>query len=182
MSSLSGNGNTVSLIKCWREPEPGWACRQIVDELNKLKEQYGLKPNEVSGDADGMGIAFCSMLSEHGWNINRFRGGTHECKDNVSYYNVISECWLNGIRLIRNGVINLPNDNELKLQLISRKQKIMTNGKLALESKEDMKARGIPSPDRADAVLMAISDPVTTSGELSFMKTLSIPAKEYSFF
>jgi hypothetical protein len=34
------------------------------------------------------------------------------------------------------------------------------DGKLQLESKEDMKARGIPSPNRADALALTFAHPV----------------------
>jgi hypothetical protein len=41
----------------------------------------------------------------------------------------------------------------LRGQLMNRKRKKNDKGKLAVESKEDMKARGVPSPDRADALI-----------------------------
>lgn len=51
--------------------------------------------------------------------------------------------------------ISLENDNELVAQLSCRKQKMTSRGKLYLESKDDMKKRGIESPDRADAVALS---------------------------
>lgn len=49
----------------------------------------------------------------------------------------------------------LPNDNELIAQLSVRKYEITSNAKIKLESKDEMKRRGIKSPDRADAVALA---------------------------
>lgn len=49
----------------------------------------------------------------------------------------------------------LPNDDELIGQLSSRKYYMTNNGKLRVESKEAMKKRGLRSPDKADAVLLA---------------------------
>lgn len=51
--------------------------------------------------------------------------------------------------------IKLPNDNELVAQLSCRKYRLTSRGKILLESKEEMKKRGIESPDRADAVALS---------------------------
>lgn len=51
--------------------------------------------------------------------------------------------------------ITLQNDNELVAQLSCRKYRLTSRGKMLLESKEEMKKRGIDSPDRADAVALS---------------------------
>lgn len=51
--------------------------------------------------------------------------------------------------------INLENDNELVAQFSCRKYRLTSRGRMLLESKEEMKKRGIESPDRADAVALS---------------------------
>jgi hypothetical protein len=51
--------------------------------------------------------------------------------------------------------LSLQNDNELVAQFSCRKYKLTSRGKILLESKEEMKKRGIDSPDRADAVSLS---------------------------
>ena len=51
--------------------------------------------------------------------------------------------------------VSLENDNELVAQLTCRKYRLTSRGKMLLESKEEMKKRGIDSPDRADAVALS---------------------------
>ena len=51
--------------------------------------------------------------------------------------------------------LSLENDNELVAQLTCRKYRLTSKGKVLLESKEEMKKRGISSPDRADAVALS---------------------------
>jgi phage terminase large subunit len=51
--------------------------------------------------------------------------------------------------------IKVPKDDDLIKQLLSRRIKFDTSGKLWLEDKKDMKARGAPSPDIADAFCIA---------------------------
>jgi hypothetical protein len=65
--------------------------------------------------------------------------------------------WYEGAKKIAQREIVLPNDDELRAQLLNRKQVSGLRGKLAVESKADMKARGVGSPDRADAVFGAMT-------------------------
>jgi len=51
--------------------------------------------------------------------------------------------------------VELPNDERLITQLTQRKFRMTSKGKIALERKEDMKKRGLDSPDRADAVVLS---------------------------
>lgn len=48
----------------------------------------------------------------------------------------------------------LPNDDDLVAQLSGRKYHLTENSKIKVESKKDMKDRGLPSPDEADCVLL----------------------------
>ena len=57
--------------------------------------------------------------------------------------------------------LEMPNDAEMIKQLASRRQKITSKGKIQLESKDDMKKRGLGSPDIADSVTLAFYEPNT---------------------
>ena len=48
----------------------------------------------------------------------------------------------------------LPDDDDLVAQLSGRKYTLTDNSKVKVESKKDMKERGLPSPDEADCVLL----------------------------
>lgn len=48
----------------------------------------------------------------------------------------------------------LPNDDDLVAQLSGRKYGLTENAKIKVESKDDMKKRGLPSPDEADCILL----------------------------
>ena len=59
---------------------------------------------------------------------------------------------------MENGKIDLPpagEDDELKAQLGAIKWTVDSSGRIKIESKDDMKKRGLPSPDRADACVMS---------------------------
>jgi hypothetical protein len=55
---------------------------------------------------------------------------------------------------------SIPNDRFLKTDLISPMMKPDSKGSIFLESKKDMKARGLASPDAADAIALTFSYPV----------------------
>jgi len=57
------------------------------------------------------------------------------------------------------GHLSFPNDTELVAQLSTRKYTLNSRGKIALEKKDAMKKRGIPSPDKGDAVALAVHVP-----------------------
>jgi hypothetical protein len=50
-----------------------------------------------------------------------------------------------------------PDDDKLAAQLGSIKWGIDSRGRIKIESKDDMRKRGLPSPDRADTCAQAFS-------------------------
>jgi len=58
----------------------------------------------------------------------------------------------------RLSVLQLPDDADLVGQMTSRNYKVKPDGKVILESKDDMKKRGITSPDRADGLALCVAD------------------------
>ena len=58
-------------------------------------------------------------------------------------------------------IIELPYDDEMIKQLSNRRKKITSKGKIQLESKDDMKKRGVGSPDIADSITLAFYEPKT---------------------
>ncbi|MDE7016833.1 MAG: terminase B, partial [Lachnospiraceae bacterium] len=57
--------------------------------------------------------------------------------------------------LLENKQIEIEDDADTFAQLSIRKYFMASNGKLELESKKDMKKRGVSSPDRADAAALS---------------------------
>jgi hypothetical protein len=72
-----------------------------------------------------------------------------------------------------NGDISIPNDEELKSQLSSLKFEYTPKGQIKIESKDDMKKRGLPSPDKADALSLAFGMVSKKPSLIEFMKGAS---------
>ncbi len=141
-------GNRVQVVAAWREVDTMKAIGRFI----QLFREQGLTPSQISGDEGGLGIVICDRLAENGWAINRINNGSQANKPEA-YANKGAEIWFEGRTQIERGQIILPNDSDLIAQLTSRRGWPDSKGRLQLESKADMRSRGLPSPDRADAVL-----------------------------
>jgi phage terminase large subunit len=145
-------GNRVRIVRAWREPNTMAAVGEFIATFRKLE----LEPHEITGDADGLGSVFLDRLAELGWSIGRFHGGSPAVDKHV-YANAAAECWGKGAEQIDRRAVHLPADDaKLIEQLTSRRWKRRSDGTALLESKDEMRARGLNSPDRADAVLGAM--------------------------
>lgn len=69
------------------------------------------------------------------------------------FYATNAGVWWGTLRqLMQDGQVGLPRDEELRQQLTTRTFAVNTKGKIVLEPKDHMTGRGVPSPDKADAV------------------------------
>lgn len=72
------------------------------------------------------------------------------------YSNISTHMWAALRELLKGGQIEIEDDADTFAQLSARKYRMASNGKLELESKKEMKKRGLVSPDRADAAALAV--------------------------
>jgi hypothetical protein len=144
-------GNRVEIAAAWRERDT----MKAVGRFIQLFEQHKLQSSEIYGDAGGLGISMIDALNEAGWKIRRVNNGAPARAEH--YANLGAQIWFEGARQIERREIILPADKELIGQLTSRLGWADSKGKLILESKQDMRARGLSSPDKADAVLGAMA-------------------------
>lgn len=92
----------------------------------------------------------------HGFVFRDFNGG--EAAENSAHYvNRNIEAWCFFRRALEMGEVCFPDglDDETQAQLCNRLLEWNAAGKMKCESKEDMRKRGVHSPDRADALVMA---------------------------
>jgi hypothetical protein len=138
--------------KKWVEPNEMTAVGEFVQILKKWEREYGVKPEEVSGDGDGLGGPMVWRIQELGFPINDYHGGSRPRFED-RYQDSWTEAWSVGAGRIKQCAIILPKDQEFRGQVLGRKTKLMSSGKMKLETKEEMRKRGLQSPDEADAVL-----------------------------
>ena len=57
--------------------------------------------------------------------------------------------------LFKSGEIAIPDDHQLMGELAALRYSFDSQGRVLMESKEAMRQRGLPSPDKADALMLA---------------------------
>ncbi len=151
-------GNKVELIRCWKDTDE----MRAVGTFIRLFREQGLTADQIWADNAGAGKPMIARFHELGWEINRFNGGTRAQNDQ-EYYDRNTEVWEEAGRAIKKGEVSLPNDPILHRQMLSKQRWVMSDGRYRGEPKygdkgaKCMKNRGVPSPDRADAVMACIA-------------------------
>jgi len=165
-------GNRVEIRDAWVDRDTLAAAGRFVKNFVAARDEHGLRADEIDGDADGMGAVMVRDIAALGWDIGKFHGGS-PAADAARYKNRISEEWHEGAEQIRRSQVIIPDDSVLKVQLTNRKAKVDLMGKppgrLWLEGKDDLKRRGVASPDRADALLGAMA-PLRARGSVQSVR------------
>lgn len=166
-------GRTVQLVKKYARAHP-WASIHVkidcdglgvgvYDRLSELHDQIveeiEAKRAERYKDADPddkpppleLEIVECHFGGE---------GGTVSDDDPIEYHNSTGVMWGTVREALRLKTVKLwPSDQQIS-QLSNRKYVVNSAGKIELERKEAMKKRGLSSPDMADALALALYDPL----------------------
>lgn len=119
-----------------------------------------LKPDVVFIDAIGIGKGVFDRLIQLGYaNVIACNSGAQEDTiDRRTYYNPRIEWWARGKEWLKTGCI--PPDRDLQGDLVAPQFLFDIQMRQLLESKDDMKLRGIPSPDTGDAFMLTFAHPV----------------------
>ena len=79
------------------------------------------------------------------------------------YRNLRAELWFKAKEWLETRAVRLPNDELLMAELTAVRFKYSSAGKQQIESKEEIKRRGLPSPDRADAFVLTFAADASTA-------------------
>jgi len=112
-------------------------------------------------DVGGLGAGVVDRLAQLGWQPTPVDSGSAALNAD-KFYNRRSEMWWKLADWVKK-VGCIPSGAELRNQLLAPMfMWVDTNRqtRFKLESKDDMKSRGIPSPDHADALALTFSSPV----------------------
>lgn len=116
------------------------------------------EPDEVVVDEIGIGAGVMDRLREQGYRVRGVNVAT-SARDSQHFANLRAEGYWNLRQLVMEGSLSLPADNELVGQLAGLRYSFNSLGRVVIESKEEMRRRNTPSPDKADALMLAfVSD------------------------
>jgi hypothetical protein len=151
----------------------------VVDAINKHN------PQSVRIDEIGIGAGVLDRLHELGYTgrsvlprTGGARGGDcdaepsrrttsatnavginvgNKATDPEHFFNLRSELYDNLRQRFEEQTIVIPNDDDLIGQLAAIRVEYTSRGQLKVEPKETMRRRSLPSPDKADALLLAFA-------------------------
>lgn len=137
--------------------------------VKSLIEPYGERPEQIAVDEIGVGAGVVDQLK--GWYGNIVVGINSSIRmdgekkreemvvdraTEVIYYNTRAFMWGEMREWLKGA--SIPMDNELKSELTSIRYGYR-GGSILLESKDDMRKRGVKSPNKADSLAMTFADP-----------------------
>ena len=121
-------------------------------------------PDAVFVDGGGVGGGVIDRLKQLGYRIIEVQGGTKaDAAD--KYLNKRVEMWALLREWLKTGAID--KDKQLEEGMVGPEYEITPKGQIKLESKENMKKRGVSSPDDADALALTFAYPVGYKSDLS---------------
>ncbi|MCF7949497.1 MAG: terminase B [Spirochaetia bacterium] len=151
-------GKQILPLQGFHNVDGGTLASHVIKIVSSLRDEHEYnEPIEVRVDETGIGASAVDFLKRMAKKRNLIivpiNFGAAGDKD---YKDFGSKIWGE----IRDALmeVSLPDDQDLTAQLVTRKYKLELDGRIKLERKEDMKKRGISSPDRADALGLATVD------------------------
>ena len=127
----------------------------VVGHVIEAIEEY--KPALTVIDEGGLGYGILDRLTEQRYKV-RGVNFAWKAKNPIMWGNKRAEMWGMMREWLRSAAI--PTDRQLKADLIGPTKKPNSAGTIFLEGKKEMKARGLASPDAADALAVTFAFPV----------------------
>lgn len=125
-----------------------------------------VRPDATFCDVVGVGAGVVDRLRMLNFEIIEVNAGL-AAQDDQTYYNKRAEMWGRMKNWLIQGA-DIPNDDALKKALIGVEYGFDMKERIILERKQDMKARGLSSPDEAEAIAHTFAELVSGRHERSF--------------
>ena len=148
-------GNAViEPIKTWKNLDLMQLTGAVVAEYQALGPSQ--QPREILVDSIGLGAGVVDRLRElglpaRGINVaeSPAMGGT--------YRNLKAELWYRAKAWLEARDCTLVRDDVLIAELATVRYSFTSNGKVQIEGKDEIRKRGLPSPDKADAFVLTFA-------------------------
>lgn len=113
-------------------------------------------------DVGGLGAGIVDRLRELGFRtqIEGVNFGEKALEPD-RFGNRRAECWGLMAEWLKEGPVKIPDSDTLHSDLIAPAYRYDSNSRLMIERKEDIKKRGLASPDEADALALTFATPVS---------------------
>ena len=147
-------------IRSWRGLDLMQTVGRVVAEYEGLPDSR--RPREILVDSIGVGSGVVDRLQElelpvRGVNV------AEAPSMGETYLNLRSELWFKTKGWLEDRSCKLPNSDQLIAELTSIRYSFTSSGKMKAESKDEMRKRGLQSPDLADALCLTMASDAATA-------------------
>lgn len=148
-----------------------WHALNLMELCGRVKSAYddalpNRKPSEILVDVIGMGSGVVDRLQEMGLPVRGINVSEHSAVRD-KYRNLRTELWFSAREWLEKLNVTLPScergcardcvHERLRTELATPRYRFTSNGRIWAEPKEDMKKRGYPSPNIADAMVLTFA-------------------------
>lgn len=129
----------------------------IVGRLCIIMDEH--KPLKLFLDVIGIGAGVYDRLIERGYGNIVIAVNAGSTADNAErYFNKRAEMWGNMKEWLEGqAAVRIPDEDSIQADMMKPKYEYDSNSRIKLESKENMRNRGISSPDLADAIALTFA-------------------------
>jgi phage terminase large subunit len=144
------------------EPLIEWKKADLMQTVGRVITEYEQtpvtkRPGAINVDVIGMGGGVVDRLRELGMPVRGINVGESPSTDGHRYMRLRDELWFKAKDWFQSLAVTMPQDEALVSELVAPTYRFESTGKLKVESKDDMKKRGIKSPNRADALCLTFA-------------------------
>ena len=143
-------GGKVEKFVLWRSPDLMATVARVMGEAGQVL------PESIAVDAGGVGAGVVDRLAQLRFRVQgvQFGGGA---QDSQRFRNRRAELFWGLRELLEQGKVSLPDDDELVADLTSVRYRFTQDGRVELEPKDEIRKKLGRSPDRADALVLAVA-------------------------
>lgn len=148
---IKRQGSVVTDLQFWRNLD-------LMQTCGAVKAQYDVahvKPELICIDSIGLGAGVVDRLRE--LKLPVLGVNVSETPVLGNYRNLRAELWFRLKDWLTQRSCKLPRNEDLVAEMCAVRYIFTPNGKLQVESKEEMRKRGLKSPDLADALVLTFS-------------------------
>lgn len=150
-------------IKTWRQLDTQAIAGIITREFRDTPQK--LRPDEIMVDVIGIGAGVVDRLRENGLPVIGVNV-SESAAQSEKFFRQRDELWWLAREWFESRVASIPDDDELIEELTTPKYVYLGSGKIAVESKKEVKARTLmqKSPDKADSLILTFASQKMRAG------------------
>lgn len=141
-------GRDIIALKRYKDHDTMAVVGLVIDAIREYQ------PSLTVIDEGGLGYGILDRLTEQRYKVKGVNFGWKSSRP-AMYKNKRAEMWGDMKDWMKTA--SIPNDKQLKTALGSPMMKLDSSGAMQLEGKKEMKARGLASPDEADAIAVTFA-------------------------